>query len=56
MAEKILIASGKGGVGKSTIVSFLGKQAAENGKHHPAVPDPVQALFENGVYHQRGEQ
>ena len=32
MAEKILIASGKGGVGKSTIASFLGKDAAEKGK------------------------
>lgn len=32
MAEKILIASGKGGVGKSTVASFLGMQAAKNGK------------------------
>lgn len=32
MAEKILIASGKGGVGKSTVTVFLGKAAAENGQ------------------------
>ena len=32
MAEKILIASGKGGVGKSTVTSFLGKNAAEKGR------------------------
>ena len=32
MAEKILIASGKGGVGKSTVASFLGKQASEKGR------------------------
>lgn len=32
MAEKILIASGKGGVGKSTVASFLGMQAAKKGK------------------------
>lgn len=32
MAEKILIASGKGGVGKSTVASFLGMQAAKDGK------------------------
>ena len=32
MAEKILIASGKGGVGKSTVASFLGRQAAEKGR------------------------
>ena len=32
MAEKILIASGKGGVGKSTITSFLGKTIADSGK------------------------
>ncbi len=31
MAEKILIASGKGGVGKSTVAAFLGKQAALSG-------------------------
>lgn len=31
MAEKIMIASGKGGVGKSTVTSFLGKTLAENG-------------------------
>lgn len=31
MAEKILIASGKGGVGKSTVTSFLGKNAAGKG-------------------------
>lgn len=31
MAEKILIASGKGGVGKSTCAVFLGKCLAENG-------------------------
>lgn len=32
MAEKILIASGKGGVGKSTVTSFLGKTMADSGK------------------------
>lgn len=32
MAEKILIASGKGGVGKSTVTSFLGKAIADSGK------------------------
>lgn len=32
MAEKILIASGKGGVGKSTVTSFLGKAMADSGK------------------------
>lgn len=32
MAEKILIASGKGGVGKSTVTSFLGKTIADSGK------------------------
>ena len=32
MTEKILIASGKGGVGKSTATSFLGKAIAESGK------------------------
>ena len=32
MAEKILIASGKGGVGKSTITAFLGKALASDGK------------------------
>ena len=32
MAEKILVASGKGGVGKSTVTSFLGKAMAESGK------------------------
>lgn len=32
MAEKILIASGKGGVGKSTVTSFLGKAMADAGK------------------------
>ncbi len=31
MAEKILIASGKGGVGKSTIASFLGREASQRG-------------------------
>lgn len=31
MAEKILIASGKGGVGKSTLTSFLGKALADEG-------------------------
>lgn len=32
MAEKILIASGKGGVGKSTVASFLARAYAENHK------------------------
>lgn len=32
MAEKILVASGKGGVGKSTVTSFLGKAMADTGK------------------------
>lgn len=32
MTEKILIASGKGGVGKSTVTSFLGKAMADSGK------------------------
>lgn len=32
MAEKILIASGKGGVGKSTVTSFLGKAMADSEK------------------------
>ena len=32
MAEKILIASGKGGVGKSTATSFIGKALADSGK------------------------
>lgn len=32
MAEKILMASGKGGVGKSTLTVFLGKEMAEKGK------------------------
>lgn len=32
MAEKILIASGKGGVGKSTVTSFLGKAIADSEK------------------------
>lgn len=32
MAEKILVASGKGGVGKSTTVSFLGRALAARGK------------------------
>ncbi len=32
MAEKILIASGKGGVGKSTVTSFLGKTIADSDK------------------------
>ena len=31
MAEKILIASGKGGVGKSTIASFLARESAQKG-------------------------
>lgn len=31
MAEKIMIASGKGGVGKSTFAAFLGMKAAKNG-------------------------
>lgn len=31
MAEKIMIASGKGGVGKSTFAAFLGMEAAKNG-------------------------
>lgn len=31
MAEKIMIASGKGGVGKSTFAAFLGMRAAKNG-------------------------
>ena len=31
MAEKIVIASGKGGVGKSTITSFLGRQLSAEG-------------------------
>lgn len=32
MAEKILIASGKGGVGKSTLTAFLGRELALRGK------------------------
>lgn len=32
MAEKILIASGKGGVGKSTVSAFLSKSFAQKGK------------------------
>ncbi len=32
MADKILIASGKGGVGKSTVTSFIGKSMSESGK------------------------
>lgn len=31
MAEKIMIASGKGGVGKSTFAAFLGRESAKNG-------------------------
>lgn len=31
MAEKIMIASGKGGVGKSTVTTYLGKVLAQNG-------------------------
>lgn len=31
MAEKIMIASGKGGVGKSTVTSYLGKALAQSG-------------------------
>lgn len=32
MSEKILIASGKGGVGKSTVASFLGNELSSRGK------------------------
>lgn len=32
MADKILIASGKGGVGKSTLTAFLGREIASGGK------------------------